>query len=108
MDEVLVRDVFPAEVLSADGELMTKVRVFVTSHRMIVWREDASGHLGICLEVKLAEPFSVEHCKAKLGHNENIEVSTLTKGFIINQGRGCGCHSKLKALGAPVPWKGSL
>lgn len=105
-DEILCRDVYPAEVLEVGNDsLMTKVRVFITSHRMIVWRADGNGTPGIYLEVKLAEPFSVSQCQAKLGTNERIEVATLTKGFIINQGRGCGCGTKLKALGQPAPWK---
>lgn len=103
-DEVLCRDVYPAEVLAGDGSLMRNVRVFITSHRMIVWREDGNANIGIALEVRLAEPFSVVQCQAKLGHGENIEVATMKQGFIVNQGHGCGCKGKLKALGRPADW----
>ena len=103
--ELLVRDIFPAEVLEVGGALLTKVRVFITTHRMIVWRTDAAKVPGICLEVKLAEPGSVSSQEAKLGHGERIEVSTLTKGYIINQGHGCMCGSILKALPRPAEWK---
>ena len=103
MDEVLVRDIKGGEILCSDGTLMTKVRVFITSHRMIVWRVDNKVP-GIVLEVKLAEPFSVCAQQAKLGYNERIEVATLTKGYIINQGK-CLCGSILLALPLPAPWK---
>jgi hypothetical protein len=104
VDEVLVRDIKGAEILASDGTLMTKVRVFITSHRMIVWRTDANKVPGIVLEVKLAEPNSVCAQQAKLGYNERIEVATLTKGYIINQGK-CLCGSVLLALPTPAPWK---
>lgn len=107
-DELLVRDVFPAEVLEVGGSLITKVRVFITTHRMIVWRTDENQVPGICLEVKLAEPGSVTQAKAKLGHNERIEVATLTRGYIVNRGPGCGCTGaglKLKSLPRPAKWR---
>ena len=85
--------------------MMTKVRVFITTHRMIVWRTDASKSPGICLEVKLAEQGSVCAQQAKLGYGEHIEVTTLNAGYIVNQGRGCMCGSILKALPLPAPWK---
>jgi hypothetical protein len=102
--EVMVRDVFPAEVLLADGSLMTKVRVFITSHRLIVWRTDGAGRKGIALETKLAEPFSIPPSRSQLGNRERIEVPTLRQGIIVNRGKGCGCNAPLKALGTPVAW----
>ena len=103
-DEVMVRDVFPAEVLLADVSLMTKVRVFITSHRIIVWRTDPSRRRGIALEAKLAEPFSIPANRSNLKLSERIEVPTMLQGIIVNRGRGCGCESPLKALGPPVAW----
>ena len=102
--ETMARDVFPAEVLLADGSLLTKVRAFITSHRIIVWRTDPKGYRGIVLEAKLAEPGSIEANRQPLKANERIEVATLRQGIIVNRGRGCGCESPLAALGAPVPW----
>ena len=96
-DEVLVRDIFPAEVVGADGSLITKARVFVTSHRLIVWREQP---LGIAVEESLA-PFSIRASRDKL--NDPLKVGT----YLVNQGRGCGCGSKLTALAKPAPWEGA-
>ena len=106
--ELLVRDIFPAEVLEVGGSLITKVRVFITTHRMIVWHEQYKGVPAKLLEVNLAEPFSVASQQAKLGYGERIEVATMTRGFIINQGRGCGCGSVLKALPRPAEWKAKV
>ena len=104
-DEVMVRDVFPAEVyLAGDGSIMTKVRVFITSHRLIVWRTDPNRRRGIALETRLAEPFSIAPNRSELRANEHIEVRTLRQGIIVNRGKGCGCESPLKALGPPVAW----
>jgi hypothetical protein len=101
------RDVFPAEVLQIGGPLMTKVRVFITSHRMIVWGLDASGLPEKKLEVDI-EPSSVFASRAVLGPNERIEVSTLARDYIVNKGRGCGCSgplSQLKAIALPSEWR---
>ncbi len=108
LEETMARDIFPAEVLEAGGRLLTKVRVFITSHRMIVWGLDESGLPEKKIEVALAEPLGVFETRTVLGANENIEVATLTKGYIVNKGRGCGCGgpiSQLKALAPPAPWR---
>ena len=82
--------------------MLTGVRVFVTSHRAIVWREFEDKSVGIVLEMNLAE--SVPQDKAQLKHGERIEVTGMTSWMIVNKGRGCGCTSKLKSLGKPAQW----
>jgi hypothetical protein len=107
-DEVLARDIFPAEVLEVGGRVWTKVRCFITSRRMILWGLDAHGIPEIKLEIELAEPLGVFETRAVLTPNQNLEVATLTKGYIINKGRGCGCTgplATLKALTPPAPWR---
>lgn len=103
----MARDVFPAEVVEVGGRVFTKCRVFITSRRMIVWGLDRSGVPEKKLEVDLAEPLGVFASRSVLAANESVEVATLTKGYIVNRGRGCGCGgvmSHLKALATPVGW----
>lgn len=104
--ETMARDVFPAEVYAIGGGVLTKCRVFITSHRMIVWGLGRGGVVEKKLEVELAEPLGVFASRSVLGPRESIEVATLTKGYIVNKGRGCNCGSSLKALAPPAPWKG--
>jgi len=84
--------------------MLTGVRVFVTSHRSIVWREYEDKSIGIVLEMKLAEPDSIPQDKAQLKYGERLEVTGMTSWMIINKGRGCGCTGKLKSLGKPAQW----
>jgi hypothetical protein len=93
--------VFPAEVLLSDGSLLIGVRAFVTTERLIVWREFEGQSPGIVLEMRLAEPGSIQPSHDQ---SERVEIAGLTSWAILNRGRGCGCGSKLKALGSPVPW----
>ena len=99
----MVRDIYPAEVYETGKGVMTRVRAFVTTRRLIVWGLDRTGAMEKKLEVELAEPPGAFASKA-VDAKDHIEVATLTRGFIINRGRGCGCGSPLKALGVPVPW----
>jgi hypothetical protein len=100
-DEVLARDVFPAEVLMPDGRVLIG-RAFITSHRLVVWREHPRGVLD-GEDAYLAEPGSVARDRGSLVGRLQIELDSGTA--VVNRGRGCGCGSPLKALSAPVPWK---
>lgn len=101
MTEVLRRDVHPAEVACPDHSVLTG-RVFVTSHRLIVWRE-AGREIEKTLDVELSEPFSVPAYRGSL--QGALECVTDEGTYWVNHGRGCGCgQTALKALGPPVPW----
>jgi hypothetical protein len=97
VSEVLVHDIFPAEVLEVGGRIWTGCRVFVTTERMTVWRQPKGHALEKVLDVALTEPVDPEL-------RSPIEIATLTRGYLVNKGRGCGCHKmSLKALTPPAP-----
>ena len=106
LDEFLVRDIHPAEVLLPDGKLLTRCRVFVTSKRVQVWRENLQRMPFLEVEITLADPDSVVESKATMMRNDRLEIVGLHGHAYINKGRGCDCGSSLKALSAPASWKG--
>jgi hypothetical protein len=97
--ESLVRDIFPAEVVEPGGQVFTGARVFVTTERFIVWRM-VKGVRTKTIDLNLTEPIE----KSTDILERPLEIMTLTRGFLVNQGRGCGCHSPLRALGPPAAW----
>jgi hypothetical protein len=101
VDELLRRDIFPAE-LSIDGRVLTDCRVFVTTTRLLAWQVSPGGKIEVVADHDLAAAGSVE-MKRDTTHLP-LRVETSGGVAFINKGRGCGCHSPLKALGAPVPW----
>jgi hypothetical protein len=104
MGERLVRDVHPAEVSMPDGQVLTGVRVFVTSERLIVFSADAQRQIRQVLNTPLAQPCSVPASRNTLGAGA-LEARLADGGTAwINRGQGCGCSSPLKTLGPPVPW----
>lgn len=99
------RDVHPAEVLTSDGRLLTGVRAFVTTERLIVVGHDQeTDAMDRLVDVQLEEHRSVEGDGGTLGQ-ATLEVRTVDGLVIVNQGYGCGCGSPLKRLGLPVPWR---
>lgn len=106
-DEVMVRDVFPAEVSLSDGRLFRQVRVMVTSHRIVAWKANAET---MKPEVVLNERIhytSSPRSRGSLNIDERIEVHSETFTGSINRGKGCGCGSTgllLKALPTAAPW----
>lgn len=102
--ELLRRDVHPAEV-ALGPEILTGVRVFVTSKRLLAFRATAQGRIELALDEPLSEPCSVPASRATLGQGQRLEAR-LADGRTawINRGSGCGCGSPLKALAAPVPF----
>jgi hypothetical protein len=102
-DEVLRRDVYPAEVLMPDGIVLSGVRAFVTSHRVLAYRETDGRRIELAAELHLTDPWSVPADRSTL-HAGQLECRTPEGTAWINRGHGCGCGSPLKALGSPVPW----
>jgi hypothetical protein len=103
-DELLRRDVHPAEIAMPDGTVLAGCRVFVTTHRLIAWQVVERKPTRV-LDVELAEPGSVPGSRATLPANGRLECRLIDSGTTwVNKGRGCGCGSPLKALGPPVPW----
>jgi len=104
------RDVHPAEVSLPDGSIVTGARVFVTSHRLLAWkvtqerRGTELGKIEQVVNLRIEDPFSVVASRNTLLSTQTIEVETTEGTAYVNRGRGCGCHSPLKALAAPVPW----
>ena len=81
--------------------MVTEARVFVTSHRLLAWAKGPE-RIGIVVDVELAQAESIEANRGTLSGSLQIETTDGT--VYINKGRGCGCHSPLKALPAPCPW----
>lgn len=102
--EVLRRDVHPADVLMPDGQMLTGLRVFVTSHRLLGYR--ASPAIEKVLDLPLVNPFCVPAQHGTLSHSERLEMQVDGGHAWVNRGTGCGCGSPLKALAPPVTWTG--
>jgi|ERR1039458_690119 hypothetical protein len=101
MCELLRRDLFPAELLLADGRVLRECRVFVTTSRLLAWQVNQSRVDVACdLDLAVAGSVGLKRDTTSLPLVVDTEAGTV----YVNRGRGCGCHSPLKALGAPVPW----
>lgn len=98
--EVLCRDVHPAEVSLPDGKVLTGVRVFATSHRLLAYQAD-DREIRCVLDVALEQSGSVEPSGNSL--IGALEIRTADGTVWVNRGQGCGCGSPLKNLAAPVP-----
>jgi hypothetical protein len=103
--ERLVRDVHPAEVTVGE-RVLRDVRVFVTTTRLLAYRATGDGGIEIALELDLEQPCSVPASRSSLG--AGALEARLADGSTawVNRGQGCGCHSILKQLAAPVGWTG--
>ena len=99
--ELLRRDIFPAELAMPDGSVVTEARAFITTHRLFAWAIK-QGTIIVVADVELAEPESIEGNRGTL--SGSLQVETTEGTVYVNKGRGCGCHSPLKALSAPVGW----
>ena len=103
-DETLARDVFPAEVLMPDGTLLQGVRVFVSSHRMLVFSANRERVIDLAAAVDLSESHSIAPDRGTLPNAARLEIRTSEGTAWVNRGRGCGCGSPLKALASPISW----
>lgn len=102
----LVRDVFPAEVCEVGGRVWSRARVFVTTERLVVWSMGRDRVPVKVVDAALAEPGVIEATmEAPMGP---LEIATLTRGYLVNRGRGCRCQSALLALAPPAEWQGAL
>jgi hypothetical protein len=97
--ERLLRDVHPAEVYATGFTAPIEARVFVTTERVQIWVEH--GREMAFTEYRLTgEP--PEPRRDTLAGQLHLDTSGGT--LHISRGRGCGCHSSLKALAPPVNW----
>jgi hypothetical protein len=101
--ERLRRDVKNAEVFApgvADAP-WRRTRVFLTSHRLIVWTADEVGRPSKLLD----EPVSGDVPQADRGTLQGGMTLHTARGDVhVTRGGGCGCGSVLNALDAPVGW----
>jgi hypothetical protein len=103
--EMLRRDVHPAELLLPDGTILTDVRVFITTHRLLAFKTNAERQIEQCLELTLEQPCTVPADHGTL--HGRLEARLADGGTVwVNRGQGCGCGSPLKAFAAPVTWTG--
>lgn len=104
-DETLCRDVYPAEVALPDGSVLTNVRVFATTHRLLVFKDGAGRTIEPIIDEPLVHVGSVPASMDTLRPGAGRLECTLNSGTAwVNAGRGCGCGSPLKALSSPIPW----
>lgn len=103
--ERLVRDVHPAEVSLPDGRVLTGVRTFITTQRLLVYQATADRQIERAEDLDLAQPCSVPANRGSLQGALEVRLADGSTAW-VNRGRGCGCGSPLKALGAPVSWTG--
>ena len=102
-DEVLHRDVHPAEVLMPDGSIIKTARIFASQYRVLVYvSEQPRRDIKLVAELVLANegtiPASAEGLAGRL------EARTSDGTAWINRARGCGCKTpELAALEAPWP-----
>ena len=101
MEERLVRDVYPAEVLLPDGKFIKGIRVFITTHR--IYGYDAQGQTVVeVINFPLSDIDQIPRSRSTL--IGNLQLSTEVGNFYVNKGQGCGCGSILKALPSPINW----
>ena len=103
--EAMVRDVHPAEVLLPDGTLIVGCRAFVTTRRFVAFGPTPRSGIEVVADFPVRQPVSTVASLNTLNTTERLEIATEDGGTIyVNKGRGCGCHSPLKALDTPAPW----
>ena len=102
-DEVLCRDVFPAQAVLPGGRLIRNAHVFVTTNRIQVWTETAGGSVHVEHEAEITE--FVVPSRNTLSLNGTIPVETEDGTISVSRQQGCGCSQRhLKALAAAADW----
>lgn len=101
--EVMRRDVYPAEILMPDGELIRNVRAFVTTHRVLLFAAGPDREIDLHRELTLTEAWSVPGDRNTLRQG-SIQLDVEEGTAWLNAGSGCGCGSPLKAMAAPLTW----
>jgi hypothetical protein len=99
--ERLVRDVHPAEV-ALDGHVLTAVRVFVTTGRLLALQVQA-GKITPVLDEPVSEPVSVPASRSSLHGSLEVRLADGRTAW-VNRGAGCGCGSALRTIAPPVSW----
>lgn len=103
--EILRRDVYPAEVLLPGGELLTGVRAFITSQRVLVYAA-AGRDVELVRELPLARD-SVPGDRNTLRQGAgSLQLDLVDGTGWVNAGRGCGCGTPVKGMRVPVSWTG--
>jgi hypothetical protein len=98
--ERLHRDHFPVEVYAPHlVDAPRAGRVFITNQRIQLWI-DSAGVPKLAMDERVLE--EVERDRGSLFGQ--IKVETVGGPVYVTKGRGCGCHSPLKALSPPVSW----
>lgn len=102
--ETLCRDIHPAEIVLPGGGVVTRCRVFATSHRVLVYTAEGRD-VKLAHELILAEPDSIPRDRATMGRGQlEARLADGAGTAWINRGSGCGCGSMLKVLVPPVGW----
>jgi hypothetical protein len=105
MSELLRRDIHPADVLLPDGSMLTGLRVFVTTHRLLAYQV-VDRAIKRVVDLELVNPGCVPASRNTLSASERLEMQVEGGHAWVNRGAGCGCGSPLKAMAAPVGWAG--
>jgi len=64
--ERMCRDVHPAEILMPDQQVLTGLRIFITTHRAIGYQATPDRRIEQAFELRLATPGSVPASRAML------------------------------------------
>ncbi len=88
-----------------DGRVFTAARVFVLHDSIRVYVEALDGpgrgrKIELAVDEPLTEPDLVPASHSTLSRGERLECRVQAGTIWVNRGRGCGCHSPLKALRA--------
>jgi hypothetical protein len=98
--ETLARDVFPAEVVLPDGQVITDARVWITNRRLIAIRHTGGDQFPSHTFDLVAQ---VQPDRGSL--MGALAVHTEAGVAYVNRGRGCGCQSPLQNFSAPAGWR---
>lgn len=94
-EPVVVRTVFPAEVVLPDGRLRTQALVKVTRERVYVWHGERELILD---EAHGLDSAGIQALPLGYAMRATPLVFPLPAGTLtVNKGSGCGCSSPLKA-----------
>lgn len=83
--------------------MLTGLRVFITTHRLLAYRARPDRSIEPVLDEALSQPCTVPGSRGSLFGQLEVRLADESTAW-VNPGRGCGCGSPLRALGAPVGW----
>lgn len=95
---VVVRDVFPAEVVLPTGDVARSARVVITRERVLVWVTPAAPILDRAYDAAASQVPALSAPRSRPAH---LDLGDGT--FVhVNGQRGCGCSNPLKGW---TPWR---